>query len=347
MNDSNLLQLSAYDYYLPKELIAQQPTANRTESRLLHLRKKSKQISHEQFNDISAYLNEGDVMVINSSKVFPARLFAKKENGTGIEVLLLHQTSPMGWKCMISPGKRVKKAQTLYFSDYLTAYVSEGDSEGLRDIEFTCTVAFWDEIYRIGHVPLPPYIDRKDELSDLSRYQTVYAKEIGSVAAPTAGLHFDDNMLDFLKKKGVEIIDVVLHVGIGTFRPVKVENITHHKMHSELAYISAENAELINTAKREGRRVIAVGTTSARTVESFWNDGILSHGSKWTDIFIYPGYQFKVINAMITNFHLPQSTLLMMISAFAGYEFTMKAYEEAVKNKYRFFSYGDAMFIED
>lgn len=347
MSSIDLLQLSAYDYFLPKELIAQQPIANRTESRLLHINRKSGIIRHEQFRDISSYVGSGDVLVVNSSKVFPARLYAKKENGTVIEVLLLHQTAPLGWKCMISPGKRVKKPQTLYFSDALTAYVSEGDSEGLRDIEFTCEQPFWDEIYRIGHVPLPPYIDRVDDIIDSNRYQTVYADQIGSVAAPTAGLHFDDELLSRLKCNGVEIVNVVLHVGIGTFRPVKTEIITQHRMHSELAYISEETATVINRAKQDGRRVICVGTTSARTVESFWDNKSLVSGSKWTDIFIYPGVGFNVVDAMITNFHLPQSTLLMMISAFAGYELTMKTYQEAVVNKYRFFSYGDAMFIED
>lgn len=343
----DLLSLKAYDYPLPKELIAQFPTDKRSESRLMHLKRKSGSITQRKFCDIIELLNAGDLLVVNSSKVFPARLFASKENGTPIEVLLLHQKSELQWQCMVSPGKRLKAAQWLIFSDNLRGYCSQGDSEGFRTIDFTCKVPFWDELQLIGHIPLPPYIERNDGIMDKQRYQTVYAKELGSVAAPTAGLHFDEALLSSLKAKGVGLCEVILHVGIGTFRPVKTERITDHIMHSELATIPQSTAEQINLAKREGRRIICVGTTSTRSVESFWQDGALQSGSKWTDIFIYPGIPFKVADAMITNFHLPQSTLLMMISAFAGYELTMHAYQQAVAENYRFFSYGDAMFIED
>ncbi|MDY0152898.1 MAG: tRNA preQ1(34) S-adenosylmethionine ribosyltransferase-isomerase QueA, partial [Candidatus Cloacimonas sp.] len=226
-------------------------------------------------------------------------------------------------------------------------FCSQGDSEGLRDLSFRCSVPFWEEVRRIGHIPLPPYIEREDGAMDHQRYQTVYAKELGSVAAPTAGLHFDTELLEKLKNKGIQLAEIILHVGIGTFRPVKAERITDHVMHSELATIPALCAAAINLAKQEGRRVICVGTTSARSVESFWENGEVHSGSQWTDIFIYPGIKFNVVDAMITNFHLPQSTLLMMISAFAGYDLLMRAYSEAVDKHYRFFSYGDAMFIED
>ena len=302
---------------------------------------------HRQFTDILQLTKAGDVLVLNSSKVFPARLFATKENGSRIEVLLLHQLSPDIWKCLVSPGKKLKQAQWIFFSENLKAFVSQGDSEGLRDLCFESIVPFWEEIERIGHIPLPPYIERIDGEQDLDRYQTVYAKELGSVAAPTAGLHFDTPLLDKLAHQGVHLAEVSLHVGIGTFRPVKTEKITDHTMHSELATIPDSTAQMVNLAKQEGRRVICVGTTSARSLESFWEKGALQSGSKWTDIFIYPGIEFQAVDAMITNFHLPQSSLLMMISAFGGYEFIRKAYELAVQEKYRFFSYGDAMFIED
>ncbi len=343
----DLLKLSSYDYSLPKELIAQQPIPERSESRLMHVQRKAGTVEHRKFSDILQLLNAGDVLVINSSKVFPARLFATKENGSIIEVLLLHQLEEQLWKCMVSPGKKLKTAQWLHFSDNLKGYVSQGDSEGLREILFESSHPFWDEIYRIGHIPLPPYIARNDNALDHNRYQTVYAKELGSVAAPTAGLHFDAELLSALSDKGIIIAEVILHVGIGTFRPVKADTITDHVMHAELATIPESSAHAIQLAKAEHRRVVCVGTTSARSVESFWSDGVMHSGSKWTDIFIYPGVEFKVADAMITNFHLPQSTLLMMISSFAGYELIMHAYREAIANHYRFFSYGDAMFIED
>jgi len=347
MMQPDLLRLQTYNYHLPPELIAQQPMPMRRQSRLMHVKRKPGSIAHREFGEIESLLHPGDVLVANSSKVFPARLFAKKENGTPIEVLLLHQIENLSWKVMIFPAKRVKVPQWLFFSDTLKGFIGLSDAEGLREIVFECHGQFWDEIYAIGHMPLPPYIDRSDTEQDQERYQTVYAKELGSVAAPTAGLHFDQPLLDALVQKGVILAEVVLHVGIGTFRPVKTELITDHVMHSELASISPASAQIIQQAKDEHRRVVCIGTTSTRTVESFWDNGKMQHGSKWTDIFIYPGFNFKVADAMITNFHLPQSTLLMMISAFAGYELIMSAYQQAIENRYRFFSYGDAMFIED
>jgi S-adenosylmethionine:tRNA ribosyltransferase-isomerase len=343
----DLLATNSYDYYLPKELIAQYPAEQRTASRLMHIKRNTGEIAHRQFTDILELIKEGDLVILNSSKVFPARLFAEKENGTKVEILLLYQLNDNKWKCMASPGKRLKQPQYLHFSENLSGFISSGDREGLREIDFTCQINFWEEIQRIGHIPLPPYIERNDTFSDRERYQTVYAKEIGSIAAPTAGFHFDNDILDALRDKGVLFSEVILHIGIGTFRPVKTEYITEHHMHSELATIPESTAEAINIAKKEGRRVICIGTTSTRSVESFWQEGKMQSGSKWTDIFIYPGFQFQVTDALLTNFHLPKSTLLMMISAFGGFETIQKAYRIAVERKYRFFSYGDAMFIED
>ncbi len=343
----DLLSLKAYDYLLPRELIAQFPTDKRSQSRLLHVKKNSGQLVHTKFSEIEKLLKAGDLLIVNSSKVFPARLYARKSNGTAIEILLLHQLEDGKWQCLASPGKRLKIAQELVFSANLTGFISQGDNEGMREISFRCQGSLWDEINRIGHVPLPPYIDRQDGTLDGERYQTVYAREIGSVAAPTAGLHFDLELLNRLQNKGVELKEVILHVGIGTFRPVKTPIITDHAMHQELATIPEETAKAVNLAKAEGRRIVCVGTTSVRSVESFCHEGLLLSGSKWTDIFIYPGYRFQITDALITNFHLPQSTLLMMISAFAGYDLIRQAYSEAIENRYRFFSYGDAMFIED
>lgn len=343
----DLLSLKAYDYLLPRELIAQFPTDKRSQSRLLHVKKNSGQLVHTKFSEIEKLLKAGDLLIVNSSKVFPARLYARKSNGTAIEILLLHQLEDGKWQCLASPGKRLKIAQELVFSANLTGFISQGDNEGMREISFRCQGSLWDEINRIGHVPLPPYIDRQDGTLDGERYQTVYAREIGSVAAPTAGLHFDLELLNRLQNKGVELKEVILHVGIGTFRPVKTPIITDHAMHQELATIPEETAKAVNLAKAEGRRIVCVGSTSVRSVESFCHEGLLLSGSKWTDIFIYPGYRFQITDALITNFHLPQSTLLMMISAFAGYDLIRQAYSEAIENRYRFFSYGDAMFIED
>lgn len=342
----DLMRLDAYDYLLPNDLIAQYPLAERSSSRLLHIVRNEASIRHRHFYEILDLIEAGAVLVLNSSKVFPARLFGTKDNGAKVEVFLLHEDEPNIWHCMVHPGRRLKHAQRLMFSDSMCGYIGLPDAEGFRKIEFSCAGDFWDEIYRVGHVPLPPYIHRQDGKEDAGTYQTVYAKQVGSVAAPTAGFHFTEDILAGLTQKGVHIHEVMLHVGIGTFKPVKTERIEDHIMHSEYCTIDAPTADAINLAKEQGRRVICVGTTSTRTLESFWADGKLQSGSKWTDIFIYPGKEFKVADALITNFHLPKSTLLMMICAFAGYELALEAYRIAVQERYRFFSYGDAMFIE-
>ncbi len=347
MPDYNLLD--TYDYVLPNELIAQYPLKERSASRLLRLNRSNGSIQHRNFKDLIHFLRSGDVLVLNTSKVLPARLFAKKENGTQIEVFLLHSTTGSRWQCIVNPGKRLKKPQTLYFSDKLQGWIENQDAEGIREIEFNLESDLMDEIFQIGHVPLPPYICRDDQSSDHNTYQTVYASHIGSVASPTAGLHFTPEMLHEIQNMGVNIAKVILHVGLGTFKPVKVQKISDHVMHSEFCTIDENTARMINSAKKEKRRIIAVGTTSVRTLESFFDKGssTLSHGNKWTDIFIHPGKSFEVVDAMITNFHLPKSTLLMLVSAFAGHSNTMNAYREAIQNRYRFFSYGDAMFISD
>ncbi|MDD4805384.1 MAG: tRNA preQ1(34) S-adenosylmethionine ribosyltransferase-isomerase QueA [Candidatus Cloacimonetes bacterium] len=343
----DLHRKEAYHYDLPRELIAQYPLQDRDQSRLMHLACAAGEIHHRSFQDLPELLREGDLLVFNNSKVFPARIFGLKENGTRVEVLLLHpSTKEMVWKCLVHPGKRVKQDQWLTFSDTFRGYIHGASEEGIREIELDVKGDLFAELDRIGHIPLPPYIDRDDEAGDRDRYQTVYAREIGSVAAPTAGLHFSRELIDTLKQKGVLFTELTLHVGIGTFRPVKTENILEHTMHSECTEVSEATATAINDAKRDGRRVITVGTTSTRTVESFHDGQSMNHGKRWTDIFIYPGYNFKVPDAMITNFHLPESTLLMMISAFAGFHFIREAYAEAVAKRYRFFSYGDAMYIE-
>jgi len=341
----NLLKKSSYYYNLPKNLIAQYPLKQRQQSRLLILDKQKQSISHKHFYDISELLKSGDVLVLNTTRVIPARLFGQKENGTNLEVFLLNQLSDKAWKCLVHPGKRIKKPQKLIFSDELSGNVSLSDEEGIREIAFEYDGDFGELLNKLGHVPLPPYIDRNDESQDQASYQTVYAREKGSVAAPTAGLHFTSEILDELKNKGVIIAEVFLHVGLGTFRPVKTDDITHHKMHSEFCSISKETSNIINQAKQEGRRIIAVGTTSVRTLESFAENNLLIHGQKWTDIFIYPGKEFQIVDGLLTNFHLPESTLIMLVAAFAGFDFIMHAYETAVHEEYRFFSYGDAMLI--
>ena len=341
----DLLDLETYNYQLPQELIAQYPLPDRGSSRLLHLDRQTGDVSHLTFRDIVSHINPGEVLILNSSRVIPARLFGRKDNGTQVEVLLLNKLSDATWRCMVHPGKRLKKEQWIEFSPSLKGFISLPDEDGLRKIEFSPAQGYWQIIEEIGHMPLPPYIRRTDEASDRNRYQTVYATEPGSVAAPTAGLHFDSDLLDELKQKGVQIRYVVLHVGLGTFLPVKSERIDQHKMHSEYCTVPPETAEAVNSAIAGGRRVIAVGSTSMRTLESFTREGRLESGSRWTDIFIYPGYRFQIASALITNFHLPKSSLLMMISAFAGLENVMKAYQMAVRERYRFFSYGDAMYI--
>jgi len=338
----DLTHISSYDYDLDESLIAQYPLYDRVTSRLMVISRQDQSIKHHRFYDIRGLLNGGDVLVLNTSKVFPARLFGKKHNGNPIEVLLMYEISPHLWKCMV--GGRLKQ-QVIDFGDGFQGQVSLPDHDGFREIEFYSGIDFWDMIHRKGHVPLPPYIKRNDEERDHNSYQTVYAKETGSIAAPTAGFHFTDEILAILKSNGIEICKVVLHVGPGTFKPVKVDRITDHKMHAEFCSISAECADLINRAKSEGRRIIAVGTTSVRTLESFASEGELKSGSGWTDLFIYPGKRFQIVDALITNFHLPRSTLLMLISAFAGYDLIRRAYQTATEERYRFFSYGDAMLI--
>lgn len=337
----------AYHYILPRELIAQYPLAKREASRLMCLSCENNSIHNRMFTDLPSLLRAGDLLVLNNSKVFPARLFGKKENGTPIEVLLLNPLAePDLWKCLIFPAKRIKKEQYIVFSNNMKGWAYPENDDGMRKIKMEYEGDFWQEIEKIGHIPLPPYINRPDEQNDRLRYQTIYASENGSVAAPTAGLHFSNDLMLNLKNMGVEFAELTLHVGIGTFRPVKTEDITKHIMHSECVEISEHTAKIINQAKTDLRRVIAVGTTSVRALESFWEKDKLTYGNRWTDIFIFPGYVFKVTDAIITNFHLPESTLLMMISAFAGYDFIRKAYQIAVDERYRFFSYGDAMFIE-
>ena len=342
----DLLKKGSYFYNLPKHLIAQYPLKERQKSRLMVLDRNSQSISHRHFYDIIDLLHEGDVLVLNTTKVIPARLFAEKENGTAVEVFLLHEVKPDTWKCLVHPGKRIRKSQKLIFSDKLTGNISDSDADGIREIVFEHKVEFWQLLNKLGHVPLPPYIERHDEKEDHDTYQTVYAQENGSVAAPTAGLHFTSDILDKLKTKGVLVAEVLLHVGLGTFRPVKTDDIIQHKMHSEFCSLSEQTCTLINQAKEDGRRVIAVGTTCVRTLESFAENGKIIPGQKWTDIFIYPGKGFQIVDGLLTNFHLPESTLIMLVAAFAGYDFTFKAYESAVQEKYRFFSYGDAMLIQ-
>ncbi len=340
------LDLDSYDYHLPAELIAQHPLPQRDSSRLMHVKRQTGTYEHLKFSHLPKLLQKGDLLVLNDSKVIPARLFGKKENGTKIEVLLLNELGSGCWKCMVHPGKRLKQEQWLEFSKTLRAYVSLADANGLRQITFESKDDFWLELDKVGHVPLPPYIKREDQKQDKQSYQTVYAAQKGSVAAPTAGLHFTHSLLQELESQQIQIAKLTLHVGIGTFLPVKTQRIDQHKMHAEFCTVSDELAQMVNQAKQDKRRVIAVGSTSARVLESFWKQGTLHAGSAWTDIFIYPGFKMQVVDALITNFHLPKSSLMMMISAFAGIELIKDAYLEAVKEKYRFFSYGDAMLIE-
>ena len=335
-----------FDYYLPEELIAQTPLKKRDESRLLVLDKETGEIEHKHFKDIIDYLNEGDVLVVNNTKVLPARLIGvKEETEAVIEVLMLKDLGDNTWECLSKPAKRVKIGTVVKFSDELKAEYTYIGEEGIRHFKFIYDGIFYEILDRLGEMPLPPYIHEK--LEDKDRYQTVYAKEVGSAAAPTAGLHFTPELIEKIKEKGIIYEEITLHVGLGTFRPVSVEDVTKHKMHSEFYSMTKETADVLNKAKKEGRRIISVGTTTTRTLEtimSLYNE--FKECSGYTDIFIYPGYEFKGIDALITNFHLPKSTLVMLVSAFASKEKIMKAYEEAVKEKYRFFSFGDAMFIK-
>lgn len=332
-------------YDLPEELIAQTPLQQRDSSRLLVLDKCTGAVEHHHFYDIIEYLKPGDCLVMNDSRVLPARLLGNRPTGGAVELLLLKDLGDKKWECLAKPGRKLQVGQQVLFGNGdLTATVQAVTEEGNRIVEFSYEGIFLEVLERLGKMPLPPYI--KAELQDQERYQTVYSREVGSAAAPTAGLHFTDDLLDRIRAKGINTAFVTLHVGLGTFRPVKAEDISEHHMHSELCMLGEETAELLNRTKENNGRIICVGTTSCRTLESLVNaDGSFTAGSKWTDIFIYPGYQFKAMNGLITNFHLPESTLVMLVSAFAGRERVLNAYEEAVKEGYRFFSFGDAMFI--
>lgn len=331
-------------YDLPRELIAQHPTERRDHSRLLVLNKKTGEMEHKHFYDIIDYLNEGDVLVLNDTKVMPARIYGhRKDKEEKIEFLLLNRKNDV-WECLSKPGKKTKIGTEIIFSDKLSAEVVDISDDGSRFLKFEYDGIFEEILDELGEMPLPPYITEK--LEDKNRYQTVYAREEGSAAAPTAGLHFTKELLDKVKNKGVEICYITLHVGLGTFRPVKVENIDEHEMHSEFYIMTEEVADKINSAKERGNRVIAVGTTSVRTVESIADEsGKVREKSGFTNIFIYPPYKFKCVDALITNFHLPESTLLMLVSSLSSREIILNAYKKAVKERYRFFSFGDAMFI--
>ncbi|MDD5966439.1 MAG: tRNA preQ1(34) S-adenosylmethionine ribosyltransferase-isomerase QueA [Blautia sp.] len=342
------MKTSDFYYDLPEELIAQDPLEDRSASRLMVLDKNTGKIQHHIFREIVHYLNPGDCLVINDTKVIPARLYGTKVGTDAkIEVLLLKRKENNIWETLVKPGKKAKIGTRISFGDgLLMGEVVDIVEEGNRLIQFSYDGIFEEILDKLGQMPLPPYITH--QLKDKNRYQTVYAKHNGSAAAPTAGLHFTPELLEEIKAKGVNIAHVTLHVGLGTFRPVKVEDVTQHHMHSEFYVVEEDQAALINETKKKGGKIISVGTTSLRTLESASSEeGILKAGSGWTDIFIYPGYRFKIVDRLITNFHLPESTLIMLVSALAGKEHIMEAYEEAVKDKYRFFSFGDAMFITE
>ena len=341
------MKTSDFYFELPQELIEQDPLHDRSSSRLMVLNRETGEITHDIFHDILKYLKPGDCLVRNNTKVIPARLFGKKaDTGATIEILLLKRKENDIWECLVKPGKKAKPGAKIVFGEgLLLGEIIDVVEEGNRLIQFTYEGIFEEILDKLGQMPLPPYITHK--LQDKNRYQTVYAKHDGSAAAPTAGLHFTNELLEKIEKMGVTIANVTLHVGLGTFRPVKVEDVTKHHMHSEYYRIEKEEADKINKVKAAGGRIICIGTTSCRTIESATDEnGILHAGEGNTEIFIYPGYSFKILDALITNFHLPESTLLMLVSALAGKENIMNAYEEAVKEKYRFFSFGDAMFIE-
>ena len=339
------MKTSDFYYDLPEELIAQTPLEKRDTSRLLAMDRETGEIAHRHFYDILDYLKPGDCLVMNDSRVLPARLLGHRPTGGAVEVLLLRDLGDKKWECLCKPGRKMQVGNQVIFGDgELTATVVEVQETGNRVVQFHYEGIFLEVLERLGKMPLPPYI--KEELQDQERYQTVYSREVGSAAAPTAGLHWTEELLDKAREKGVKTAFVTLHVGLGTFRPVKVEDVTKHHMHSELCMISQETADILNRTKAEGGRIICVGTTSCRTLESLVNeDGSFEAKSKWTEIFIYPGYQFKAMDGLITNFHLPESTLVMLVSAFSSREKVLHAYEEAVKERYRFFSFGDAMVI--
>ena len=332
-------------YDLPEELIAQTPLEKRDTSRMLALDRETGAIAHRHFYDIIDYLNPGDCLVMNDSRVLPARLLGHRPTGGAVEVLLLRDLGDKKWECLCKPGHKMQVGNEVVFGNgELTAVVTEVRDDGNRVVEFRFDGIFLEVLERLGKMPLPPYI--KAELADQERYQTVYSREVGSAAAPTAGLHFTNDLLDKIREKGIKTAFVTLHVGLGTFRPVKADEITDHHMHAELCMINPETAAVLNETKQQGGRIICVGTTSCRTLESLVNeDGSFEAKSKWTEIFIYPGYRFKAMQGLITNFHLPESTLVMLVSAFAGRENVLNAYNKAVQERYRFFSFGDAMFI--
>ncbi|WP_378955630.1 tRNA preQ1(34) S-adenosylmethionine ribosyltransferase-isomerase QueA [Pelosinus sp. sgz500959] len=336
--------LSDFDYFLPEELIAQCPCEPRDHSRLLVLDKNTGTTSHQHFYDLLGYLNAGDTLVFNDTRVIPARLIgSKNETGGKVEVFLLNRKSGDEWEALVKPGKKARVGAIINFSDELSCEIVDNTDFGGRIVRFKFNGVFEEILDALGQTPLPPYI--REELADKERYQTVYARERGSAAAPTAGLHFTKELMEKIKNKGVNLAFVTLHVGLGTFRPVNTDDITNHVMHREYYSVSPEAADIINKTKKQGGRVIAIGTTAIRTLETATTNGILLAKSGWTEIFIYPGYQFKMIDAAVTNFHLPKSTLLMLISALAGQESVLSTYREAVAEKYRFFSFGDAMLI--
>ena len=339
------MKTEEFDYYLPKELIAQTPLEKRDESRLMVLNRANQTIEHKTFKDIIDYLEPGDCLVRNNTKVIPARLYGKKATGAKIEFLLLNRIEGDIWECIVRPGHKLKPGTEVEFGDgILKAKVLDVMEGGTRKVEFKYEGIFNEILDKIGLMPLPPYIH--ESLKDNDRYQTVYAKYEGSAAAPTAGLHFTPELFEKIKAKGIDVANVTLHVGIGTFRPVKVENVEEHHMHSEHFYIKQEDADKINNAKKNGKRVIAVGTTSCRVLETIADEnGMVKPTEGDTQIFIYPGYKYKCLDGLVTNFHLPESTLIMLVSALAGRDYIMKAYNEAVKERYRFFSFGDAMLI--
>ncbi len=343
-NKKNLLLRSSYYYDLPENLIAQFPIEPRDSSRLLVFNRKEKKINHQVFHDIADYLKDGDILVVNNTRVLPARLFGYKDTGAKIEILLQKRLNLTDWEVVSKPAKRLSEGTIITFNENFSCKVLEKGEYGSCKVKFIFEGIFEQRLSEVGQVPLPPYIHEK--LKEKERYQTVYSRVEGSSAAPTAGLHFTPELLEKIKIKGVKIVEVLLHVGLGTFRPVKEDNILNHEMHSEYIEMTEENAKILNQAKFNGQRIIAVGTTSVRVLESCANKyGKIIPQKRETQIFIYPSYKFKVVDALITNFHLPESTLIMLVSAFAGYDQTMNLYNEAVKEKYRFFSFGDSMFI--
>lgn len=343
-NNKDLLLKNSYYYDLPEKLIAQTPIEPRDHSRLLVFNKETNSIEHKHFYDIVDYLKKDDVLVVNNTRVLPARLFGYKDTGAKIEILLQKRINLTDWEVIAKPFKRLKEGTIVSFNQDLHCQILEKGDYGACKIKFIFNGVFEDRLAQVGQVPLPPYIHEK--LKNKERYQTVYSKVEGSSAAPTAGLHFTPQLLEKIRAKGIEIVEVLLHVGLGTFRPVKEDNILQHDMHSEYIEMTQENADKLNRAKKEGRRIVAVGTTSVRVLESSADEnGIIQPACRETQIFIYPSYKFKVVDALITNFHLPESTLIMLVSAFAGYDQTMNIYQTAVKENYRFFSFGDSMFL--